>query len=144
VEVVTASSVEVIANVARDRGVDLIAMATHGRGGLARAVMGSVATATIQRAGVPILLTRPAEVQTARADGPERAERTDEEASSETRPVTMILTTEERGLVQAGLELPQGSSEREDRHAAPIRAILALESHTLRRIDPRHSGPTAP
>lgn len=71
VEVATARSAESIANVARDRGVDLIAMATHGRSGLVRAVMGSVATATVQRAGVPILLVRPDPVQSARVAGPE-------------------------------------------------------------------------
>ena len=39
---------------------DLIAMATHGRSGLARLVLGSVATGTLQRANVPVLLVRPA------------------------------------------------------------------------------------
>src|SRR4051812_35490907 len=45
-----------VARVAHDEGVDVIMMATHGRGGLARLVLGSVATATLQRADVPILL----------------------------------------------------------------------------------------
>ena len=35
-------------------------MATHGRGGLARAVLGSVATGTLHRADRPLLLVRPA------------------------------------------------------------------------------------
>ncbi len=39
---------------------DLIAMATHGRSGLARLVLGSVATGTLQHANVPVLLVRPA------------------------------------------------------------------------------------
>lgn len=43
-----------------ERKVDLIAMATHGRGGLARLVLGSVATSTVQHSLLPILLTRPA------------------------------------------------------------------------------------
>ena len=34
-------------------------MATHGRGGLTRLIMGSVAVATLQKAGVPLLLMRP-------------------------------------------------------------------------------------
>ena len=38
----------------------MIAMATHGRGGLARLVMGSVATSVLQQASVPLLLVRPA------------------------------------------------------------------------------------
>jgi nucleotide-binding universal stress UspA family protein len=49
-----------VAQVARDAEVDIITMATHGRSGLARLVLGSVATATVQRADVPVLLVRPA------------------------------------------------------------------------------------
>jgi nucleotide-binding universal stress UspA family protein len=49
-----------IARVAGEAHVDLIAMTTHGRGGLGRLLLGSVASATIQRAAVPLLLVRPA------------------------------------------------------------------------------------
>jgi nucleotide-binding universal stress UspA family protein len=45
-----------IGRVAREEGVNLIAMATHGRAGLARLAFGSVATATLQRADVPLLM----------------------------------------------------------------------------------------
>jgi nucleotide-binding universal stress UspA family protein len=48
-----------IADAARTHGAHLIAMATRGRGGLARQFLGSVATATLQQASVPILLVRP-------------------------------------------------------------------------------------
>ncbi len=41
------------------QGVDLIVMTTHGRGGLSRAWLGSVADALIRRASVPVLLYRP-------------------------------------------------------------------------------------
>ena len=37
---------------------DLVAMATHGRSGLSRLVLGSVATGTLQLAHVPLLLVR--------------------------------------------------------------------------------------
>jgi nucleotide-binding universal stress UspA family protein len=47
-----------IAAVARERDMDLIAMATHGRGGLARFALGSVATGVLQQATVPTLLVR--------------------------------------------------------------------------------------
>jgi nucleotide-binding universal stress UspA family protein len=50
-----------IAEAAR-QGADVIAMATHGEGGLARLLMGSVATGVLQRAGVPLLLVRPTTV----------------------------------------------------------------------------------
>jgi nucleotide-binding universal stress UspA family protein len=49
----------VIANIAAKLDVDLIAMATHGRSGFARVVLGSVATETLQRSSVPLLLLRP-------------------------------------------------------------------------------------
>ncbi len=50
-----------IIDVARERGVDVIAMSTHGSGGLTRLVMGSIATGIIQRADVPVFIVRPAE-----------------------------------------------------------------------------------
>jgi nucleotide-binding universal stress UspA family protein len=50
---------EVIADSAQDRGASVIAMATHGRGALASLVMGSVATAVLQRATTPVLMVRP-------------------------------------------------------------------------------------
>lgn len=49
----------VIANAAEENDADVIAMSTHGRSGVARLVMGSVAAGTIQKATVPILLARP-------------------------------------------------------------------------------------
>ena len=48
-----------IASAARQEGADMIVMATHGRTGLPRLTMGSVATATVQRSPVPLLLIRP-------------------------------------------------------------------------------------
>jgi nucleotide-binding universal stress UspA family protein len=43
----------------RREEVDLVAMATHGRGGLRRLVLGSVAESVIRGANVPVLLYRP-------------------------------------------------------------------------------------
>lgn len=48
-----------IAEVARTHAVDLIGMATHGRGGIARQLSGSVGTTTLEQAGVPVLFMRP-------------------------------------------------------------------------------------
>jgi nucleotide-binding universal stress UspA family protein len=54
-----------IVNVAASEGADLIAMASHGRGGLARAFYGSVAAGVLQRIDRPLLLvrSRPVEVR---------------------------------------------------------------------------------
>jgi nucleotide-binding universal stress UspA family protein len=49
-----------ILDYAREQAADAIALATHGRGGLARLVLGSVAYETARRAAVPLLLVRPA------------------------------------------------------------------------------------
>ena len=43
---------------AKENGASLIALATHGRGGLARAVTGSVADAVVRHSDVPVLLVR--------------------------------------------------------------------------------------
>lgn len=50
---------EEIVRLARDRGSDLIVMSTHGRGGLQRLVLGSVAEQVIRRSETPVLVTRP-------------------------------------------------------------------------------------
>jgi nucleotide-binding universal stress UspA family protein len=48
-----------ILQTAKDQGADLIAMSTHGRSGLARLVMGSVADDVVRHAELPVLLVRP-------------------------------------------------------------------------------------
>ena len=48
-----------VAAIAGDVGAHAIAIATHGRGGLGRTLLGSVATATLQRSDVPLLIVRP-------------------------------------------------------------------------------------
>lgn len=49
--------------VARERDVDVVAMATHGLGGLGRLVLGSVATDVLRRGIAPVLLVRPTDVE---------------------------------------------------------------------------------
>jgi nucleotide-binding universal stress UspA family protein len=46
---------------AHAHAIDLIAMATHGRGGIGRVILGSVADEVVREAGVPVLLCRPRE-----------------------------------------------------------------------------------
>ena len=52
-----------ITNIAREQGAGVIVMATHGRGGMTRALLGSVATATLRQTDVPIMLVRPVEAE---------------------------------------------------------------------------------
>lgn len=55
-----------IVDCAASIGADLIAMGSHGRGGLAHALLGSVAEGVLRHAGVPVLVIRqPARVKDA-------------------------------------------------------------------------------
>jgi nucleotide-binding universal stress UspA family protein len=60
VEVARGDPTTEIARIAREHAVDMIAMATHGRTGLARLAAGSVATRILDQAEWPMLLVRPA------------------------------------------------------------------------------------
>jgi len=70
-----------ITTIAHELGARLIVMATHGRGGMARALLGSVATATIRQTDVPIVFVRPDEAERSPAAPPP-----DEPASVTERP----------------------------------------------------------
>ncbi len=54
----TGSPSEEIVAFAKDMGIDLIIMTTHGRTGLKRALMGSVAEAVVRHADCPVLVLR--------------------------------------------------------------------------------------
>jgi nucleotide-binding universal stress UspA family protein len=53
---------EAIVNYANENDIGLIAIATHGRSGLRRAVFGSVTDYVLRNSGRPILVIRPQEV----------------------------------------------------------------------------------
>lgn len=76
-----------IVSYARENGCDLVVMGTHGRGGINRLLLGSVAERVVRTAEVPVL--------TVRVEGPEsaeavvveeRAEATDEPTAEERTP----------------------------------------------------------
>ena len=48
-----------ILQVAADEKIDLIAMSTHGRSGVARWLIGSIAEKVVRGANIPVLLVRP-------------------------------------------------------------------------------------
>jgi nucleotide-binding universal stress UspA family protein len=54
---------EAIVNYANENDMGLIAIATHGRSGLGRAVFGSVADYVLRNSGLPILVIRPQEAE---------------------------------------------------------------------------------
>lgn len=55
------SIADLVLDYATRQGTELVAIATHGRGGLARAWFGSVADALVRRARIPLLVVRPEE-----------------------------------------------------------------------------------
>lgn len=55
----TASPAYGILKVAAEKDIDLIAMTTHARSGLRRALLGSVAAEVVAKSRLPVLLTRP-------------------------------------------------------------------------------------
>jgi nucleotide-binding universal stress UspA family protein len=59
-----------LARYTRELGTDLVVMTTHGRGGIRRAWLGSVADELIRTAEVPILIVRPNEAESTHAFAP--------------------------------------------------------------------------
>jgi universal stress protein A len=59
-EVYTGPTAKAIADYAKSAAIDLIVMGTHGRGGMAHLVMGSVAERVIRTAPCPVLTVRTA------------------------------------------------------------------------------------
>ena len=101
-------------------------MATHGRSGLARLVLGSVATATLQRAGLPILLTRPTALP--RPADKRVTEPTPEHvaAAVATFGPTLVMTLDraEIDLIERGLRELMYAPESDPHLAQPVRALL--------------------
>ena len=69
VRVVVGSPYPTIVDAADNAGCDLIAMSTHGRGGLSRGVMGSVADQVMRNSHVPTLLVAPNRAAELRTEG---------------------------------------------------------------------------
>ena len=114
-----------VARVAHEVGSLAIALATHGRSGVARLVMGSVATGLLQRADVPVLLVRPAAVA---RPAPEPAVLTIVPSMPAT-PVPVVppltLSAQEMQMVSYGLELLLNTIDRDPRTTEPIIDLLA-------------------
>jgi nucleotide-binding universal stress UspA family protein len=83
-----------ITTIARERGVGLIVMATHGRGGMTRALLGSVATATLRQTDVPIMLVRPVQA----AHGLERSQPAAQPAEASAPPPSTEAPTPQVAL----------------------------------------------
>ena len=67
--VVTGTPDESITKFCQKEGVGLVVMTTHGKSGLKRAIMGSVADKIIRESGVPVLVIRPKRQHTGKRQG---------------------------------------------------------------------------
>ena len=67
-ELLTGDPVDSVVEYARDNGVDLIVMATHGRGGISHVLMGSVAEHIVRKAPCPVLTLKQPMAVTAAAN----------------------------------------------------------------------------
>lgn len=114
---------------AREHQASAIVMATHGRSGVNRLLMGSVTDAVLRSAHVPVLVVRPAAV------------RLEHEAMSVRRPpppertLTLSMSGEELGLTKEALRHLLNSS----RGGKTMSRALAL----LTRMEQVEAGPTA-
>jgi nucleotide-binding universal stress UspA family protein len=118
-----------ITNIARSQRVGLIVMATHGRGGMTRALLGSVATATLRQTDVPILLVRPDAVEQ-----PAEPSSSEAQAASEPGPVaepvpplpsiTISLSPEELQLLTSVVGAQFCNEPVDPRSAEPTRLLL--------------------
>jgi nucleotide-binding universal stress UspA family protein len=84
-----------IASHAAEAGIDSIVMTTHGRGGISRAWVGSVADALVRKAAIPILLIRP------------KAQVVDWQSGAEAQHVLIPLDGSElaEGILEPAIEL---------------------------------------
>lgn len=114
---------EQIVAYADEHGLDAIAMGTSGRGGVARAVVGSVADKVVRIAPVPVLTINRAAVD----DG--------------TRVASILLPTDGSALAEAGAKRGVELAAQLD---ATVHCVTVLESGVADEIEPKapEDGPT--
>lgn len=126
---------DVIAAEACAWGADLVAMATHGRTGLARLMLGSVAAGVLQRAETPVLFVRPV-VSGAEAEGAET------EIVEQSDTLDLVLDAREVELIEHALRhllLP----EHDPSLAEPSRALLDRLAPARSATSDRHGATLA-
>jgi nucleotide-binding universal stress UspA family protein len=136
-----------ITNIARRQGVGLIVMATHGRGGMTRALLGSVATAILRQTDIPIVLVRPdtvglrdQDVEPATPEAQGAGESPSVQESAPTTPsVTISLSPDQLKLLKGVVGERFYDRPVDPRGAEPTRLLL----EKLRMAQPT-SGPATP
>ena len=138
-----------IMTIARDIKVGLIVMATHGRGGVTRALLGSVATATIRQTDVPIMLVRPDAVgdateTTSAVPAAEQPASTAEQAAA-APTVTLSLSADELEILTRAIGKQFLDEPVDPRWTEPVRLLLErLRSARAGTSAPAASVPSDP
>ncbi len=137
----TAPAAAGIAAQACGQRVDLIVLSSHGRGDVARWLLGSVASELTRCAPVPLLLLRPrlALERGARPTAGAQARR----LSAELPPKMLQLTGRQRGLVSVALESLLWEVADEPEVAADVRALLELVGAGSAMDSAAEPGPVA-
>ncbi len=68
-EILTGTTAKAVTDYAREKQMDLIVMGTHGRGGMAHLLLGSVAERVVRTAPCPVMTVRDAVVKVPAAQG---------------------------------------------------------------------------
>jgi nucleotide-binding universal stress UspA family protein len=114
-----------IAEAARNFKARMIALASHGRGGMVRAVMGSTAQSLLRVTPVPVLVARPSATSTGRASAsPPATELVEEEAL-----VGLLLTLEDIEVISAGLTTLLGAGRLNEAKEASARELIERLHH---------------
>ncbi|MBW3632508.1 MAG: universal stress protein, partial [Chloroflexi bacterium] len=116
---------EEIVAIAERRGVDMIAMASHGRGALGRAIFGSVADRVARSATVPVLILRTP----------------DEAAETETAVSRIVVPLDGSEIARRALPL---AAELARHWAAPVHVVRAIAPVTALPVAPGVFGAAPP
>lgn len=107
----------------RSVGADLIVMSTHGRGGLSRAWLGSIADGLARRAPVPVLLVRP-DTETGPSPEPAGAFR------------NILVPLDGSPFAEEALDLAVEIAERDGAACTLVRVVVPIPTVTVPLIDP--------
>jgi nucleotide-binding universal stress UspA family protein len=122
VEIAQGDAAVAIGRVARQRQCSLIVMATHGRTGLARLALGSVAEGIMASSELPVLIVHTTDKRAAEVA-----------ADAQARPVeselTLSLNREERELIASALHDRLATSALDGEAAARLRRLLRRIEH---------------
>ncbi len=121
-----------VARAAKTKACALVAVATHGRTGLARLAIGSVAEGIVATAPAAVLVVRSVGVEKEWRVMPAEAEV--EPKAPEPRPLAMTLSQAERDLVRTSLQALRQTVSRDEHLSEPIHRLLDRLDETERSI----------